>query len=339
MPKHLQPIVGETPMINQAIERLSGIVAKENILVITNHEQAVGMLAVCSHLLNAEQIISEPEGRDTAAAIGLAMVLIKNKNPNASFAVLPADHVIEPIDTFQDVIKSAFEAAEKETVIVTIGIKPTFASTSYGYIQQGEAVNAYAGHKTYQVKRFVEKPVEAVAEGYINSGDYLWNAGMFIWSVKTLETALANFTPELYTALEKISHAIASKQPIDTILKEQYPSLPKISIDYAVMEKAKNVVCIESTFEWDDVGEWEAIARHYTADAEGNTVNGLAMTLQSHNNIIVNQDGHLTALIGVDDLIVIQTPDATLVCPRSKIKEIKALVQKLQADDQLKKYT
>lgn len=337
-PKHLLPIVGNKSMLGQTVDRLQGIVPIENVLIITNQEQRDSVLEVCPELL-PENVIGEPVGRDTAAAVGLAMMLVKSRNPNAIFAMLPADHVIHDSDGFKKVMEAGFATAEKDAVLVTIGIEPTGPATGYGYIHKGDVLAEENSLTVYKVQRFVEKPDLATAESYIASKEYFWNAGMFIWSVSTIESAFEKSVPSLYQSLQVIEQAISSGDAIDAVLEKEYPGLEKISVDYAIMEKADNVVTMPSAFDWDDVGEWPAIARHFDKDGEGNVTNGSSALHEASNNIIVSPDGHLTALVGVDDLIVVHTEDATLVCPKSKAQDIKQLVKKITADSNWNKLT
>ncbi len=337
-PKQLLPIVGDAPLLTQTVTRLEGLVPAENILIITNQEQQAAVEEVCP-MLPKENIIGEPVGRDTAAAVGLAMVLVAQRDPQATFAMLPADHVIHDAEGFQGILGTAFAAAEKEPVLVTIGIKPEFAATGYGYIHRGDEWANVDGRSVYQVKAFKEKPDAETAARYVESGEYYWNAGMFIWSVAAIDAAFTEFVPELYAALEKIAVALKAGENLDAVLEAQYSSLEKISIDYAVMEKARNVVTMESAFDWDDVGAWPAVARHFPADEAGNVTRGAAMVEGGSGNIVISPDGHLTAIVGADDLIVVRTADATLVCPKSKAQDIKKLVKRISDDEQWKTLT
>ena len=336
-PKHLLPIVGDEPMLTQTVARVLGVAPKENIFVITTQAQLAGVRAACPGL-PADNIIGEPMGRDTAAATGLAMLLVKQRNPRAAFAMLPADHVIHDVAEYQRLLGVAFAAAESDDVLVTIGIKPTAPDTGFGYIQQAGPWKEFGGHWAMAVKRFVEKPNLATAEGYLASGEYFWNAGMFVWRVPVVEAAFKAHAPELYAGLQKVEAAAKSSGTWDAALAALYPTLPKISVDYALMEKSANVVVVPATFDWDDVGAWPAIAKHFPQDAAGNVLRGLAMVEGGKNNIVVSADGHLTAVIGADDLVVVHTPDATLVCTKARAQEIKALLKRLEADTGGKKF-
>jgi len=327
-PKHLLPIVGETPMLTQTVERLEGVVPPENVLVITNSEQREAVLEVCP-MLPADNVIAEPVGRDTAAAVGLATVLVADRDPNATFAMLPADHVIKDSKGFQSVLSAAFDAAGQEDALVTVGIQAAYPATGYGYIHRGEVAGEAEGRKVYAVKAFREKPDLETATQYVESGEYYWNAGMFSWRVPVISREFELHTPGLWKALGAISGGLKQGKPLDALLAEHYPNLEKISIDYAVMEKAATVRVLESDFDWDDVGEWPAVERHYEKDEAGNVIRGRIVVQDGSGNIVVNDGKHTTALIGVEDLIVVQTADATLVCPKDRAQDIKALVRKL----------
>lgn len=325
-PKHLLPIVGKEPMLLQTLNRLGHIVPKENILIITNQEQLNALAKLCPQF-PPQQIIAEPLGKDTAAAIGLAKVLIKKRDPNAVFAVLPADHVINDVESFQKCLNAAFEIALKNNVLITLGIPPKNPSTAYGYIKKGDSDGTL-----FKVDKFVEKPNLETAKQYLKSGDYFWNAGMFVWSIPAFEAALNLHCPELFKGLSLLENS----ENLENALTTLYKSLPKISIDYALLEKAKNIVVMPASFDWDDVGEWPAIARHTHLDANNNAISGDAIISQGTGNIIVNENGHLTALMGVDNLIIIQTDDATLICHKDKAQDIKNLLAQISKNP---KYT
>ena len=335
-PKHLLPIVGDKSMLAQTVERVVGVVPRENVYVITTQAQLDGCRAACSDLPPAN-IVAEPMGRDTAAATGLAMLLVKRRSPQAAFAMLPADHVIHDITEYQKLLRVAFESAETAEVLVTLGIKPTEPVTGFGYIQQAGLWKEISGRRVMTVKRFVEKPNLETAMAYLASGEYFWNAGMFVWRVPVVEAAFKSHAPGLYAGLTKLE-AAAKAQDWTRALAAVYAELPKISVDYALMEKSTNVVVVPATFDWDDVGAWPAIAKHFTPDTAGNLLRGTAMVEDGRDNIIVSGDGHLTAVVGASDLIVVHTPEATLVCHKDKAQEIKALLKRLAADPAKKKF-
>jgi len=330
-PKQLLPIVGEQAMLTQTVERLGGLIDAKDVFVITNAEQRDAVLEVCPNL-DPEKVIGEPMGRDTAAAVGLAAILVRREDPGATFAMLPADAVIHDAAGLRATLETAFEAAESDPVLATIGIKASFAATGYGYIQQADKRGEFAGRSVYDVKRFVEKPDQARAKEYLEAGDYFWNAGMFIWSVSAIVAELEKNTPTLWGSLRAIDRGLQEGQHLDALLAKHYPNLEKISVDYAIIEKAANVVMVVSGFDWDDVGEWPAVARHYPADDQGNVVRGNAELADAKNNIIYSRDEeHLVALLGVEDLIVVRTADATLVCHKDKAQDLKELVKTIGA--------
>lgn len=336
-PKQLLPIVGEKAMLTQTVERLTGLVDPKDVFVITNAEQREAVLEVCPNL-DPAKVIGEPMGRDTAAAVGLATVLVRREDPDASFAMLPADAVIHDAKGLCATLETAFQAAEAHPVLATIGITAAFPATGYGYIQQGDKLGEYADREVFNVKRFVEKPDLETAKGYLQSGDYFWNAGMFIWSVSSIVAELEKSTPTLWAALQAVSTGLESDEDLDDLLAQHYPNLEKISVDYAIIEKASNVVMVESGFDWDDVGEWPAVARHNKADASGNVVRGSAEFAEARGNIVYSQNAdHLVALLGVDDLIVVKTDDATLVCHKDKAQDLKALVKEIGAKEAYRK--
>lgn len=335
-PKQLLPIVGDSPMLTQTVERLPSLVPYENIIVLTNREQRAAVLEACP-MLPAENVVAEPVGRDTAAAVGLAAVLVGQRDAHATLAMLPADHVIHDSAAFCDVLGAAFEAAEGGDRLVTLGINPNEPATGFGYIQKGDIVAQAAGRDVFAVSRFVEKPDLETAKGYLASGDYLWNAGMFVWSVSSIRAAIKSSVPELDEGLGRIESDLTGGCEMDTALEAHFPGLKKISVDYAVMEKATNVFTLAATFDWDDVGAWPAIVKHMDADDDGNAVRGAGVARDGKGNLVVSTDDHLVAVLGADDLIVVHTEDATLVCPKSKAQSIKALVTELGQDDRWKK--
>ncbi len=328
-PKHLLPVVGRVPLLTQTLARVKGLAPAVNTFVITSAVQAPAVRKVCKGFLPPANIVVEPVGRDTAAAVGLASALVARRDPAGVFAVLPADHVIHDTKSYRADIKAAFAAAAAKPVMVTIGISPTEPATGFGYIQRAKAWGEFGGRTLYSVKRFVEKPSAQVAERYLASGDYVWNAGMFVWSVPVVEVAFSQHAPELAAGLKKIRDALARGRPLASVLAKVYPGLPRISVDYALLEKSTNVVVLPSSFDWDDVGAWPAVARHFDPDATGNVSRGRVIVEQGRGNLVFSEGRHLVTILGADDLIVVHTPDATLVCPKAKAQDIKALLKRV----------
>ena len=329
LPKQFLSIVGDLPMLTQTVKRLEGLVDAKNIFVITGIQHRSVVLEICPEL-DSEKVIGEPVGRDTAPAVALATCMVARENPDAVFAMLPADAVIHDDENFRSILDSAFQLAEQKSVLVTIGIKPTHPATGYGYIQKADEIGVYAGEVAHNVNRFVEKPNLEKANEYLGSGDFYWNAGMFVWSINSIKAEFKNNSVKLWDSVSDINPRLDAGEDIDAVLSDIYPNLEKISVDYAIIEKAKNVVVFESKFDWDDVGEWSAIQRHYESDSLGNAIRGETEVIESCNNIVFNRDpGHLIALLGVDDLIVVRTKDATLICKKDQSQAVKKIVQSL----------
>lgn len=334
-PKHLLPIVGDKPLLAQTIARLQPLIAPENILVITNRHQEAAVREVAS-MLPAANVIAEPIGRDTAAATGLATVLVGARDPDAAFAMLPADHVIHDATEYRSNLEAAFVVAEREDVLVTLGIRPTEPAPGFGYIQRGGPAEPALGRVVHLLHRFVEKPTREVAMQYLASGDYLWNAGMFVWRVPVVTAAFAAHAPGVWAGLAEIAAGLGRGEGLPDLLELHYPAIQKISVDYAIMEKARNSRVVPATFDWDDVGSWPAVTRHFAADNEGNVVLGRALVEQAAGNLVVSTGDHLVAVLGTEDLIVVHTPGATLVCPKGRAEEIKALLKRLEANPDLR---
>jgi mannose-1-phosphate guanylyltransferase len=328
-PKHLLPIVGGKPMLAQTLDRVRALAPAKNTFIITSVQQEAAVREVCPQLPRAN-IVAEPVGRDTAPAVALAAALVAQRDPDGIFAVLPADHVIHDTRAYRANLSAAFAAAGAAGVMVTIGIKPEEPSTGFGYIQRGTKWRNFGRKPFYYVRRFVEKPSAEVARGYLASGEYYWNAGMFIWSVPVVQSALEKLAPELDAAFAPVRRVLATKRALGPVLAKVYPPLEKISVDYALIEKSDNVVVLPASFDWDDVGAWPAVAKHFAHDARGNVVRGRVLVEQGSNNIVFSEGDHLVAVVGADDLVVVHTPDATLVCPKSRAQEIKALLKRVE---------
>ena len=325
-------------MVRQAVDRLTGLIAVENMFIITHREQREAVMKACPQI-RPERIIGEPEVRNTAASIGLAMVLIRREDPEAVFAVMPADHVIHDTQRFQSTINVAFEVAVQKDILVTIGIPPTEPATAYGYIQRGPLYMEQEGRSVYRVDRFVEKPDLATAQRYRETGKYYWNAGIFIWRAAAIEAAFISLAPRWHRGFMLIDKELEAGKPLAVLLESVYPKLENLSIDYAIMEKASNVVMLPAAFDWDDVGSWTAVARYFPADAAHNVVRGTTLISQGRNNIVLGEDERLIALMGVDDLMVIQMEDALLICPKEKAQEVKQLTQQISHDPRYKRWS
>lgn len=336
-PKQLLKLISDVTLIEQTVNRLDGFVPKKNIFIITNDAYVAAMRTLLKEL-PADNIIGEPIGRDTAPCVALAagVVKAKAKNDDAVMFLLPADHVINNSDAMIDVMNDCVAFAEHDKV-VTIGIPPTEASTAYGYICCGDEIANGTKTKFYDSKGFREKPDQATAEKFLKSGNYEWNSGMFCWSVKTICAAFEQHCPEIFSAISKFETAFSNHQ-INECLKHIYPTFEKISIDYAIMEKIDNIVVAESLFDWDDVGSWTALRNQLPADESNNVVRGTHVGIDSTNNIIVGKPNHVITTIDVDDLIIVQTDDATLVCKAESAQRIKEAIKLMQADPEMESH-
>ena len=332
-PKQLLSLFSKETLLEATLRRLDGLVPPEQILILTNADQEAGVRALCPSLPH-ENIVAEPAKRDTAAAIALGMGWIARRAPKATMVVLPADHLINDAAGFQRTLRTAAAAAEETGELVTIGIQPTWACPGFGYIEQG-APCALPGAPTdgpgvFEVTRFREKPDAELAEQFLKQGNFRWNAGMFIWSIPAILAAFNRHVPVLGEFVGRV-HA---GEDFARLLATAFPALPKISIDYAVMEKTERVLVVEAAFDWDDVGSWTAVAKYLAQDAAGNQANCAVQTIDAANNIVFSDQPRTIALLGVSDLIVVQTADALLVCSRHEAEKIKQIVARVPAEMQ-----
>ena len=343
-PKQLIKLLGKTSFLQQAVANILPIVPLKNIFIITNAVQAPEVRKQLPKLPK-DNVVAEPVGRDTCAAVTLGAALVGARSTKGVMAVLPADHVIPDAKKFQQVLSDAFDVAASGQVIVTIGIKPNEPATGYGYIQTGAVLPSPVGGKKckttfFKAERFVEKPDLATAEKYVASGEYRWNAGMFVWSFVTVTNSLEQHQPEMFAACQRWFKAAAVPAKLNRVLAKEYPEIKKISIDYALMEKAQNVVVADGAFEWDDLGAWPALSRHIKQDAEGNAAVANLIHVDSVGNIVFDartKNRTPIALVGLRDTIIVQTDDAVLVADKGQAQKIKELVKKLAADAKLKK--
>ncbi len=321
------------------------LVPMKNVLVITNEAQAPVVRKQLPKLPK-ENVIAEPIGRDTTAAVTLGAALVGARSTTGVMAVLPADHVIPEEKKFQQVLADAFDLASRGQAIITIGIKPTEPATGYGYIHVGEPLPPPPGAKPYKTifhraQKFVEKPHFDQALEYLNSSQYRWNAGMFIWSFVTITEALQKHQPEMYEACQRWFKVAGSPAKLQKVLAKEYPDLKKISIDYSLMEHAHNVVVADGAFAWDDLGSWTALGRHLKADPEGNCTVADFLHVDGARNIIFDarsKDRRTPiAVVGLRDSILVQTDDAVLLAHKSQAQKVKELVKKLGEDPKLKK--
>lgn len=338
-PKQLIKLLGDRSFLQQTVDRVVDVVPVENILIITNQAQTAEVKRQLPNL-PACNVIAEPCGRDTCAAMTLGAALVAHRNNRATMAVLPADHLIQDQKKFQRVLKDCFQLASKNDVLVTIGIRPTEPATGYGYIKVAEGLGAEtkkASNRTnfWKVRQFVEKPSLPKAKRFLKSGDYRWNAGMFVWSVDTFLNALLTHQPKMAQSYQKWTELANRPALLTRTLKKEYPGIERISIDFALMEKAGNVVMSDGAFDWDDLGSWTALERHMSSDTQQNCSKGDLVQLDSHGNIIFDarkKQGRPIALIGIQDCIIVQTDDACMIAAKSHGQQIKQLVQILAKD-------
>jgi mannose-1-phosphate guanylyltransferase len=344
-PKQLIKLLGDKSFLQQAVERVLPLVPLKNILIITNEAQAPEVRKQLPKLPK-ENVVAEPVGRDTTAAVTLGAALVGARSTTGVMAVLPADHVIPEEKKFQQVLSDAFDLATRGQAIVTIGIKPTEPATGYGYIRVGEPLpppQGVKGYKTafFRAEQFVEKPDYNRALDYVNSGQYRWNAGMFIWSFVTITEGLQKHQPEMYAACQRWFKLAATPAKLQKALAKEYPELKKISIDFGLMEHAQNVLVADGAFEWDDLGSWTALGRHLKSDPEGNCALADFIHVDGARNIIFDartKDRRTPiAVVGLRDSILVQTDDATLLAHKSQAQKVKELVKRLAEDPKLKK--
>ena len=329
-PKQLIPFIDGRSLIQIAMARLEGLVPVERTWVCAGESHRTAILKALPQL-SEDRYLGEPMGRDTLNAVGLAAAVIAQQDPDAVIAVFTADHIIEPVDRFQAVVNAGFEIAEQhDSTLVTFGVTPTHAATAYGYLALGEAIGD-GGARV--VEQFKEKPDAATAEQYVDAGPsrYLWNSGMFVWKASVLLEAIKQYAPGNYQGLITIGQAWATPQRAD-VLSKQYPTLDKISVDFAVMEPASKdpafqVAAVPMPLSWLDVGSWPAFAQTRPTDEAGNALAAKQHVLMDSRGCLVASDDpeHLIATIGLDDVIVVHTERATLVCHKDRAEDIKKL--------------
>jgi mannose-1-phosphate guanylyltransferase len=327
-PKQLLRLISDKTLLEDTVTRLAGLVPPERILILTNVEQEKAVRALLPEF-PAENIVAEPAKRDTAAAVALGVGWVAARDHMATMVVLPADHVIKDTAAFQSTLVTATAAANETGALVTIGLKPTWACPGFGYIEVGKPVRLQStggdGAVIHQVVRFREKPNAELAETFVRAGNFRWNAGMFVWSVPSVLSEFNRHAPKFANFISQVS----VPNGFEEALRDRFAQLPKISFDYAIMEKADRVLVVEAGFDWDDVGGWQAVASYLKNDGEANAANCEITAVDSTNNIVFDEDGTKIALLGVHNLIVVRTADALLVCHRHQAEKIKHLIGKL----------
>lgn len=326
-PKHLVRLLSDTTLLAETVER-APTPDGSRLFILTNAAQIEPIRAALPDF-PAERVIGEPAKRDTAPAAALATAIAYASDPSSMVALLPADAKIYDTAAFRKNFADAVDYAGREEAILTIGIPPSFPSTGFGYLHLGEGLaTGPNGSEVLAVREFVEKPDLERAKEYVESGDYAWNAGMFVWRAELFLKEARTHAPELAAFIEHFP-----KEHPEAYLEEKFPELPKISVDYAIMERAARVCAVRAEFDWDDVGTWAALPAHLPQDDAHNTLRGKVVALDSRNNIVVS-NGRTIALLGVEDLIVVETEDAILVCAKDRAQDVKKL--HAQLDDDLK---
>jgi mannose-1-phosphate guanylyltransferase len=328
-PKQFLTLTSERTLLQEAFDRIEAQVPAAAVWVITSaaHQQETERQLP---RLETEHIVGEPCGRDTAACIGLGAALIARQDPSATMLVMPADHRIEPTHEFRRAVHVAEQlAAEHPTALITFGIRPSYPATGYGYVQRGPEVAHQQGISIHRVESFREKPNHEIAERFVASGEYYWNSGIFVWKAATILNALRERQPGLFTAVQRIAAAWPMAERL-AVFRREYEALDRISIDFAVLEQANEVLVVQAPYQWDDVGSWLALERLHPQDAEGNTVLATHCGLRTAGCVIVGDAGHLVGTVGVRDLLIIQEGDATLVANRSDEGAVKQLVELLK---------
>lgn len=325
-PKQVLRFLGGMSLLRQSFERVATLFPPEQIHIITNQTHLPMVTAEIPEI-PAGNLYGEPVGRDTANAVGLAAAILHERDPDAVIGTFTADHVITPQEKFNEAVLKAFSIAEQNAdALVTLGVRPSRPDVGFGYIQRGER----HAEGVYEVQRFVEKPNHALATKYVASGEYYWNSGMFCWRATTILDQLSKHLPQSYASLMDIARSWRTEER-QTKLQSIYPKLMRISIDFAVMERADRVLVVELNCDWVDVGSWPALETVLPADADGNiSACSHAIHLGSRGNIVVSEDKHLIATIGVDDLVIVHSPNATLICTRRDAQAIKELVDNIR---------
>jgi mannose-1-phosphate guanylyltransferase len=321
-PKQLLKLFAGTSLLRQSYDRVAALLPAEQIHVITSRAHAPYVADELPEL-PPDNIIGEPVGRDTAAAVGLAAALLHRRDPEALVGMFTADHMITPTDRFCETVSTAYDTAEKHAdALVTMGIRPNRPDTNYGYVRRGDRID----DGVFEVKKFTEKPSVTTAMKYLASGEYYWNSGMFAWRSAAILGELKKQLPATHDAVLEVADVWGTKRGAET-LEQVYPTLMKISIDFAVMERASRVLVVEMDCHWVDVGAWPALEAIIGADENGNVAAApKVMHLGSRGCVVVSENEHLIATIGVDDLVIVHAPDATLICKRRDAAGIKELV-------------
>lgn len=337
-PKQLLPVTGGKPLIAETIARLEGFIPPERTWVVTHRDQAEGVKAAVRRVPRS-QVLAEPRARNTAACVALASAVVAARDPSAILVFLPADHDIQPRHAFVQTLSAACASIDAHDGLMVFGIKPTYPATGYGYIHRGDVHHEVQGVPVRLVKGFREKPDAATAAALLATNEYCWNSGIFVWRASSILRALQRFEPEIAAAAESVA-ALLDNNPhaffgprARRALDVAYEAIPSKSIDVAVLERASDVRVIEIDYRWSDVGSWDAVEELVPLGASGQRTAGRGATaltvIDSRGCLVHNSEDHHIALVGVDDLIVVHTKDATLICKRGKAEDVKRVVDEL----------
>jgi mannose-1-phosphate guanylyltransferase len=329
-PKQYLNLFGTESLLQSTIKRFSTFTSTDNIYVVSGKSQST-VLEQQTPMLPKANLIYEPIGKNTLPCIGLAAMFAEKVNPEGVMVVTPSDHLIENDELFRDTVLAAVKIAEERDGIVTIGITPTYPATGYGYVKTANEITGSEKINQFKVERFVEKPNEETAASYLKQGGFYWNSGMFIFKIPVFIDAMKQFAPALYSDLRKIQSDLGNpsfEQTLDTI----YRAVESISVDYGIMEHAKNIYLVEGNFVWNDLGSWESVYLTAEKDVNGNAGAGESVIIDSKNSYIYSETG-IIALVGLNDVIVVQDGNTTLVCKRDKAEEIKKVVDRLKAEN------
>lgn len=316
-------------MLQQTVDRVRKLVGTEQIFIATNHRYRQPIREQLPEI-PVENIIIEPYKRDTAPSIGLASLFIEKKHPGSTMLVLPADHLIQDEERFIDIMKKAIMIAVTGSNLVTLGITPTHPETGYGYIHYGECCHTIDDDNVYSVKAFTEKPDLKKAKAFLEDGTYLWNSGMFIWQTETILEKIKFHMPELHQTLKKIRHALGTDLE-EKVVDEEFKKATPISIDYGIMEQAEDIYVIPGDFGWDDLGSWPALERVKKVDDDGNIIYGKHYGIDTKNSIVHSPDKVVTT-IGLENIVIVNTEDAILICDKNRAQDVKEIREILQQD-------
>lgn len=325
-PKQFLSIVGDSSLLQMTVDRLRKLEFVRDIFVICDPPLAALVRAEVRGVAE-DHILEEPEGKNTAPSIGLAALHIERKEPNAVMGVFPSDHLIIGHAQFEAAIRAAVNTARRSDMLVTFGVVPTSPRTGYGYIQYDRAGMPENG-SVFRVKTFAEKPSVETAKSFLESGDFLWNSGMFVWTVKAFLRETESRMPELARALSAIRPALGTPE-YRQVLSSEWDRVASQSVDYGILEGNGQIAVVRSEFEWSDVGSWDVIGDILPKGKDGNVLRGEAVTVDSRDNVVVS-NGRLTAVVGLDRVVVVNLGDATLVCSRDRVEEIRQVVELLR---------